>query len=352
MNDENIAPSIFEEEYERIAYSAIVVLTLLGDRLGLWKAMARAGPMTPTQIACKVDCSERYIQEWLYAEASAGHIAFDSTSGTFHLLDEYAAVFADDDSSLSLTGPVRLLAEFYRDLPRIESAFRTGDGIPWHEHDDQLYAAVDAALRPSYLEHLCSEWIPALEGCEPKLQAGANVADVGTGHGSAVLLMAQAYPRSRFTGFDSHGPSVARANEAAREAGVADRVTFSAVPVTPSALGQGYDLITCFDSFHDLGDPLSMARSIRKGLSAQGTWMLVEPLAHTPVPQVGDAVTQMYLAASTFLCIPTALAQGGGAALGAQAGGEPLRSMAIAAGFSKFRKVAQTRFNSVYEASI
>lgn len=323
-------------------------LVLLGDRLGLYKALAARGPSTSAELAAATGTSERYIREWLSAQAAADYVTYDPASGKFALTPEQAMVFADEDSPAFMAGGFDILAAMWRDEPKIGEAFRSGAGVGWHEHDTCLFRGTERFFRPGYNAHLLSEWIPALDGVEAKLQAGAEVADVGCGHGASTILMAKAFPNSRFTGIDYHPPSIERARERAAEAGVADRARFEAATAKEFA-GKGFDLVCIFDALHDMGDPVGAARHIRESLKPDGTFLLVEPFAHDALQDNLNPIGRLFYSASTLICTPASLSQEVGLGLGAQAGEARMRAVVEEAGFTRFRRAAETPFNLVYE---
>jgi SAM-dependent methyltransferase len=321
-------------------------LVVIGHRLGLYGSLAE-GPATPEQFAERTGCARRYLTEWLRGQAAGGYVTYDPATGEFFLTEEQAFCLADPNGpnlpAAFLVGVGYLKAE-----AKLTEAFRTGDGIGWHEHDDDVFVGVDAFYRPGYVAELVSSWIPALDGVEEKLTAGGRVADVGCGLGSTSVLMAQAFPRTTVVGSDYHAESIGLARKQAAEAGVGDRVDFE-VSTAQTFTGSGYDLVTMFDCLHDMGDPLGAARHVRETLAPDGTWLLVEPYAADRVEDTLNPVGRLYYAGSLFLCTPNALSQDGGYALGAQAGEAPVRRLAEEAGFTRFQRVAQTPFNVVYE---
>jgi SAM-dependent methyltransferase len=323
-------------------------LVLLGDRLGLYKAMAGAGPLTPAALAERTGTAERYVREWLANQAAGGYVACDPAAGTYTLSDEHALALADEDSEAFLPGNFQLMAALFAAVPRIAECFRTGDGLGWGEQDPLLFEGSERAFRPGYRSHLVARWIPALDGVEEKLRRGASVADVGCGRGTTTILLARAFPASRYFGFDAHGPSVEVAQRRAAEAGVADRVTFAVARATDYP-GAGYDLVAHFDCLHDMGDPAGAARHVLQTLAPDGTWMIVEPFAHDKVGDNLNPVGRLLYAASTMICVPASLAQHG-PALGGQAGEARIREVVTGAGFTRFRRAARTRFNNVFEA--
>ena len=322
-------------------------LVVIGDRLGLYKAMAAAGPLTPGELAERTQTSERYVREWLNAQAAGGYVTYED--GRYTLPPEHAFVLADEDSPAFLPGAFQLMTAAVRDEPKIAEAFRSGVGVGWHEHNHDLFSGCERFFRPGYKSNLVQAWIPALDGVEAKLHAGARVADVGCGHGASTLIMAEAYERSRFDGFDYHEGSIDEANAKAREAGLAARVRFETASAQEFA-GGGYDLVTTFDCLHDMGDPVGGARQVLEALDADGTWLIVEPFAGDRVEDNLNPVGRVYYAVSTLVCTPASLSQDVGLALGAQAGEARLRDVVTAAGFTRFRRVAETPFNLVFEA--
>jgi 2-polyprenyl-3-methyl-5-hydroxy-6-metoxy-1,4-benzoquinol methylase len=322
-------------------------LVRIGDRLGLYKALARE-PATPAELARRTGTAERYVREWLANQAAGGYVTYDAASGRYAMTPEQAMALAQEDSPVFLPGAFQILEAMWRAEPTIADAFRTGGGLAWTEQDAELFEGTERFFRPGYAAHLATEWIPALEGVQAKLQRGAVVADVGCGHGASTIIMARSYPRSHFRGFDFHAKSIAVARERAREAGVATRIAFEAAPATSFA-GDRYDLVCHFDSLHDMDDPVAAARRAREALAPDGTWMIVEPYASDEVEKNLNPVGRVYYAASTMLCVPNSLARQG-AALGAQAGEARIREVAHAAGFKRFRRAAETPFNIVYEA--
>jgi 2-polyprenyl-3-methyl-5-hydroxy-6-metoxy-1,4-benzoquinol methylase len=324
-------------------------LILIGDKLGLYKAMAGVGPLTSEALAKRTGCAERYVREWLNAQAAAGYVTYDAATRTFTLPPEQAMCLADESSPTFLPGGYQVLTALVRDEPKIAEAFRSGKGVGWHEHDPALFEGTERFFRPNYAANLVGSWIPALEGVEEKLRRGARVADVGCGHGSSTILLAEAYPKSTFTGFDYHEPSISWARKAASRAGVADRVHFE-VAASKSYPGTGFDLVAFFDCLHDMGDPAGAARHVRSTLAPDGTWMIVEPFAGDRVEDNLNPIGRIFYAASTLVCTPASLAQEVGLALGAQAGEARLREIVTSAGFTRFRRAAETPFNFVLEA--
>ena len=324
-------------------------LVVVGDRLGLYKAMAEAGPIDAPTLACRTGTAERYVREWLAAQAASGYVTHDAETNLFHLESEQAMVFAQEGSPAFMAGFFEIAEAVFRAVPRITDAFRSGRGVGWHEHHRCLFCGTERFFRTSYSHHLVSEWLPSLDGVTDKLTRGAAVADVGCGHGASTILMAQAFPASRFIGFDYHLPSIEAAREAAAASGVADRVNFE-VAAAKDFPARGYDLITFFDCLHDMGDPTGAAAHVRAALAPDGTWMIVEPFAHDRLADNLNPVGRIYYAASTMICTPAALSQEIGTALGAQAGELRLREVITGGGFTRLRRAAETPFNLVLEA--
>ncbi|HYZ62950.1 MAG TPA: class I SAM-dependent methyltransferase [Acetobacteraceae bacterium] len=328
-----------------VASGALVVL---GDRLGLYRAMGDGQKLSAGELAQRAGIHERYALEWLSAQAASGYIEYDASADRFHLSPEQAAVFADEDSPAAMAGAFEVLSAMWLDEPKVEEAFRTGKGVGWHEHSACLFRGTERFFRPGYNAHLVSSWLPALEGMVGKLERGARVADVGCGHGASTIVMARAFPNSEFVGFDYHPPSVERARRAAEEAGVAGNTKFE-VGKAKTFPGT-YDLVAFFDCLHDMGDPVGAAAHVREALDPDGTWMIVEPFAHDRLCDNLNPVGRVYYAASTMVCTPASLAQEVGLGLGAQAGELRLRQVVSAGGFRRFRRAAETPFNMVLEA--
>ncbi|TME91197.1 MAG: class I SAM-dependent methyltransferase [Chloroflexi bacterium] len=324
-------------------------LIVIGDRLGLYKAMAGAGPITSTELAEKTRTSERYIREWLNAQAAGGFVTYDPATKRYELPPEQAMALADEDSPAFVGGAFELATATLKATPHIEEVFKSGAGFGWHEHDAGVPTGCERFFRPGYNANLVSAWLPALDGVEEKLRVGATVADVGCGLGASSRLMADAYPRSHVTGFDYHQESIELARQKARAAGLSDRLKFEVAPAQ-SFPGSGYDLVTMFDCLHDMGDPVGAARHVRQALAKDGTWLIVEPIAGDTVESNLNPVGRAYYSFSTYLCTPSSLSQEVGLALGAQAGPKRIHDVVTAAGFTRFRKVAETPFNLVYEA--
>jgi SAM-dependent methyltransferase len=324
-------------------------LIVIGDKLGLYKAMSGAGPMTSAELAKKSGTAERYVREWLAAQAAGGFVTYDAASGKYTLPPEQALALADETSPVFLPGFFEVVAACVKDEPKITEAFRSGKGVGWHEHDHGLFAGTERFFRPNYRAHLISEWIPALGDTEAKLKTGAKVADVGCGLGTSTILMAQAYPKSSFVGFDYHDGSIKMAREAAAKAGVGDRVKFE-IAKAKDYPGKGFEFVAFFDCLHDMGDPEGAAKHVKESMAPDGAWMIVEPFAHDKLEDNLNPIGRVYYAASTMLCTPASLSQEVGLALGAQAGEGRLSKILKAAGFSRVRRAAETPFNIVLEA--
>jgi ubiquinone/menaquinone biosynthesis C-methylase UbiE len=327
-----------------IAAGSVVV----GARLGLYQALADR-PLLPQELARRTGTAPRYVEEWLRGQAAGGYVEYDPGTGEYSLTEEQAYALTNPDGPVFVPGAFRLALGALKAEPEIVRSFRTGEGFDWHRHDPDVFAGCELFPRSGYVAQLLNSWLPALDGVEEALRAGIRVADVGCGHGSSTTRMAEAFPRSRFTGSDSHADSIEQARRRADGLGLGGRVRFE----TASAQtfdGGPYDLVTTFDALHDMGDPFGAARHIHRQLVGGGTWMIIEPAAGLSVSENLNPIGRVYYSFSTFLCVPNALSQEGGYALGAQAGEEPVRRLATDAGFTRFRRVAETPFNIVYEA--
>jgi 2-polyprenyl-3-methyl-5-hydroxy-6-metoxy-1,4-benzoquinol methylase len=319
----------------------------MGDRLGLYRAMAGAGGLTPAELAARAEVAERYVREWLNAQAASGYVEY--ADGRYTLPPEQAVALTDENSPAYLPGFFQIALGSVLDSPRITHAARAGEGFGWHEHHHHVLDGCERFFRPGYNANLLAAWLPALDGVVEKLESGATVADVGCGHGASTIIMAQAFPNSTFVGSDYHEASIAAARQRAQDAGVADRVTFEVAPAT-AFTGSGFDLVTMFDCLHDMGDPVGAARHVRDTLAPDGTWMIVEPAAGDRVEDNLNPVGRAYYGFSTLLCTPASLSQPVGLALGAQAGPARIGAVVAEAGFTRFRQVAATPFNLVFEA--
>jgi SAM-dependent methyltransferase len=324
-------------------------LVVMGDKLGLYRALAGAGGLTPDELARRTTVSERYVREWLNAQAAGGYVEYDPADGTYTLAPEQAVALTDESSPAFLPGFFQIALGTVIDSPRITEAARSGAGVGWHEHNHDVFDGCERFFRPGYNASLIPAWLPALDGVVEKLTAGAKVADIGCGHGSSTILMAQAFPSSTFVGSDYHEGSIETARRRAKDAGVADRVRFETADAA-SDHGEGYDLVTMFDCLHDMGDPVGAARQVHRMLAADGTWMIVEPMAGDRVEDNLNPVGRAFYGFSTFLCTPASLSQEVGLALGAQAGEARIRDVVSSGGFTRFRRAAETPFNLVFEA--
>jgi SAM-dependent methyltransferase len=323
-------------------------LMITGEKLGLFRALA-AGPLTSDELATRTGTAERYVREWVRAQAAAGYISYDAATDRYHLTSEQALLFAHEDSPAYLLGGFEVAVAAARVEPRLTEAFRTGQGIGWHEHDHGVFCGTARFYGPGYRANLVQQWIPALKGAEEKLHDGALVADVGCGHGLSTLLLAEAYPNSTFLGFDYHEGSLEAARRNAREAGLESRVSFQRATAKDYP-GQGFDLVTMFDCLHDLGDPVGAAAHVKRTLAEDGTWMIVEPRAGDRVEENLNPVGRVFYAGSTLICTPASLSQEVGRALGAQAGEKAIRAVVEEAGFTRVRRATETPFNLVLEA--
>jgi SAM-dependent methyltransferase len=325
-----------------------VLGAVLGDRLGLYRALLTTMPAVPADVAREAGVGERYVAEWLAAQAAGGYVSYDPGTQRFSLTEEQAFVLADPDGMQAAAAFLIPLGAGMN-IDRIADAIRTGEGFPWHAHDPSLFEGTERFFRPGYVANLVSSWIPALDGVEDKLRAGARVADVGCGHGSSTLLLAAAYPASQVVGFDYHGPSVEQARERAVDAGLADRVSFE-VAGAADFPGEDHDLVAVFDALHDMPDPLAAARHIRDTLAGDGTFLLVEPYANDRLEDNLNPVGRLYYGASTVICVAPSMSEEPRTALGAQAGEARLTDLLHEAGFRHVRRASETPFNLVLEA--
>jgi SAM-dependent methyltransferase len=326
-------------------------LVVIGDKLGLYKAMARDGALTPSELAKRTETSERYCREWLNAQAAGGYVTYDAATGKFTLPLEHAIALADETSPAFVPGLFQVTQACWDGVPKLEGNFKSGGGVAWGDQHPCLFEGTERFFRSGYIGNLVSAWIPALEGVQAKLERGAKVADVGCGLGASTIIMARAFPKSKFVGFDSHVASIETARKRAKDAGVADRVSFEVAGATTYP-GTGYDLVAHFDCLHDMEDPVSAAKHVRQTLASDGTWMIVEPFAGDRAEENHNPVGRVFYSASTMLCVPHSLSCKG-PALGAQAGEARLRDVVVTGGgFGKMRRATQTPFNLVLEARI
>ena len=344
--DESKLNAFMEKAVSDMGAAMHATLVVVGDKLGLYKAMSGAGWLTSTELAARTGTAERYVREWLDANAASGYVCYNAETQQYQLPAEQAFAL----TVLDLPGAFHIISSCFKDEPKITQAFRTGEGVGWHEHDANLFFGTERFFRPNYEQNLLNSWVPALDGVREKLAAGAVVADVGCGHGASTMLMAKAFPKSRFYGFDYHSGSIEYARHVAGRDGLLDQITFEVASAKSYPRNGGYDLVTFFDCLHDMGDPAGAAQHVLSTLTPDGTWMIVEPFAGDRPEQNHNPVGRIFYAASTMICTPASLAQEVGAALGAQAGEERIRSVVTAAGFTRFRRAAQTPFNLVFEA--
>ena len=323
-------------------------LVVLGDRLGLYRTLGTSAPMTAAELAKKTNTSERYIREWLAAQAASGYVTQLPGTKQYTLSPEQKMVFADENSPTCMVGAYDVVTSLFHDVPKLEEAFRTGKGVGWHEHHPCLFRGTERFFRPGYVANLVSSWLPSLTGVVEKLNRGAKVADVGCGHGASTILMAKAYPKSQFVGFDYHPASIDHARLKAKEAG-AGNCTFE-VADSRKYPGTGYDLVAFFDCLHDMGDPIGAAKHVKTTLAKDGTWLIVEPFAHDTVEENMNPVGRIFYSASTMICVPASLSQEGALGLGAQAGEAKLKEVVTAGGFTQFRRATETPFNLILEA--
>jgi ubiquinone/menaquinone biosynthesis C-methylase UbiE len=326
-------------------------LVIVGNRLGLYRVLAEIGPATPGDLARHTGTHERCVREWLATQAASGYVTYDPLTERFSMTAEQVMLFADEDSPVYMGGGFYSAASVINDEQKITEAFRSGTGIAWGDHHECLFCGTEKFFRPSYASNLVQSWIPALAGVQEQLSARANVADLGCGHGCSTVILARAFPNSQVIGFDSHAPSIDHARRMAAEEGLTNvRFEVASAQDFPGYDAGGYDLVTIFDALHDMGDPLGAARRVRKLLKSDGTWMVVEPAAGDRLEENLHPVGRVYYAFSTAVCVPSAMSQAGGHALGAQAGPAALKRIMRAGGFSKVRVAAQTAFNLVLEA--
>jgi SAM-dependent methyltransferase len=344
MNKLNAFVGQFVMDLGAAVHSGMVVI---GEKLGLYKALAE-GPMSSTELAAKTKTDERYVREWLSSQAAGGYVSYDEKTNKFSLSPEQAFTLANEDSPAYLPGAFELALGSLAAVPRIADSFRTGAGMGWGEHVEGVFHGCEKFFRPGYAANLVSSWIPALQDVQGKLEKGAKVADVGCGKGASTLLMAKAFPNSRFFGFDYHDKSIEAARESAKRAGLADRVTFE-VAKAKEFPGKDYDFVAVFDCLHDMGDPIGAAAHVLQSLAKDGTWMIVEPFANDQLKDNLNPVGRVYYSFSTLLCTPCSRSQEVALCLGAQAGEARIKGIAVSAGFNRFRRATETPFNIVYE---
>ena len=323
-------------------------LVIIGDKLGLFESLANDGPMTPDELASKTGTAERYVREWLSAQAASGYVDYDADNSNFFMNPEQIAVFGDRSSPVFMTGAFYAITSVYIDEPKIEKAFKTGEGVAWGDHNSCLFCGTEKFFSPSYEENLTSNWIASLDGVDEKLRKGAKVADIGCGHAASTIIMAKEYPNSTFLGVDFHDKSIEKAKLRAKEAGVQNVAFIQSV--AKEFPGKDYDFITFFDCLHDMGDPVGACSHVKNALKPDGTCMIVEPFGHDSLSDNLNPVGRAFYAFSTSLCVPCSLNQEVGLALGAQAGEKKLKETILKSGFRTFRKAAETPFNLILEA--
>ena len=322
---------------------------LIGEQLGLYKVLAASGPMTSEELAKKTSTNERHIREWLAGQAASGYVNYNSSTGKYSMSPEQEFTLANEDSPVYIPGIFYSIGAIYKDQRKIADAYKTGKGLGWHEHHNDLFIGTKKFFRPGYLANLVGSWLPSLEGVVPKLKAGARVADVGCGLGASTIIMAKAFPKSKFVGYDYHLESI----EWARNDSVTEGVTANAdfeQAYAKNYPGKDYDLVTFFDCLHDMGDPAGAAKHVYNSLKRDGTWMIVEPYAHETIEENLNPVGRVFYNASATICVPASLSQEVGLGLGAQAGDSKLRQVVTSGGFTRFRRATETPFNRVFEA--
>lgn len=354
MSSADADPTAVEAFLGRVVSDAATAFhaatVLLGDKLGLYKALAAGGPATAAELAARTGCDPRYLQEWANAQVAAGYCDYDESTGRYAMTPAQAVVLTDEASPAFGAGLLSLAGVLFKDEERlVRDSVRSGAGVPWHDHHDDLFHATERLFKPGYVANLVQSWVPALDGVVEKLIAGASVADIGCGHGASTIVLAQAFPSSTFTGFDYHPESIDVARKRAAEAGVADRVRFD-VASAADYPGSGYALACVFDALHDMGDPVAAAAHIRSTLAPDGTFLLVEPMAGESLADNTNPIGKLFYSAGTFVCVPHAKAQGGRYALGPQVPQATWQALLAEAGFTRFRRAAETPFNRVFEA--
>ncbi len=327
------------------------VLVNVGRRLGLYKALADLGATTSAALAEATGIRERYVREWLANQVAGGYVVYDPQTQTYGLPPAQAMVLALEESPVFMASAFEVAASFWLDEDKIIETFRSGEGFGWNEHNHRLFCGTESFFRTGYRAHLVSEWLPALEGVVERLKQGGKVADIGCGHGASTILMAQAFPKSRFVGVDYHDASIATARRRAVEQGVTGNTAFE-VNTASGFNGRDFDLVCFMDCLHDLGDPVGALKACRKALKPDGKVLLVEPYAGDRLEENQNPIGRMYYAASAMACTPNSLSQEVGLGLGAQAGEERLRKVAREAGFSNLRRAAQTPVNLILEMSL
>ena len=332
------------------AGAANAMMVILGERLGLYRAMASSGPVKPEALAARTNTAERYVREWLASQAAGGYVTYNPSDGTYFLPQENALVLADENSPAYIPAGYQIIKSEFKDEEKFVEMFKTGKGLRWGDHHPDLFDGSARFYNTIYIANLVQSWIPSLDGMEEKLKNGAKVVDVGCGYGFSTVIMAKAYPHSRFYGYDTHSPSIEAAKQLAKKEGVAGRIEFHVASANEN-IGGDYDLVAFFDCLHDMGDPVGALRFAKQSLKEDGVCMIVEPMANDNVEDNLNVVGRLFYPGSTLFCVPNSLADNG-PALGAQAGERRIREVAETAGFSKFRRATQTPFNAVYEAKL
>ena len=357
MQSEKTANKIDEQKLNEFMQKAVgdiastmsAMLVIIGDRLGLYKAMAESGqPISSEELAEKTNTNERLVREWLGNQAAGGYITYNAADRKYSLPLEQAMALADDNSPVYIHGAYQVIRSLFKDEDKFIEMFKSNKGLRWGEHNHDLFEGTARFFKPNYVGNLVSSWIPSLDGVEEKLKQGAKVADIGCGYGISTILMAKAYPNSKFYGFDNHEPSIEQAKEQAKKEGVTRNIEFSSASANNESIGNDYDLITFFDCIHDMGDPVGAMKFAKQSLKPDGICMIIEPMANDKVEENLNLVGRTYYAASTLVCVPNSLADNG-PALGAQAGEKKMNEIAEAAGFTRFRRATQTPFNIIYE---
>ena len=347
--DENKLNAFIGQMLSDLGGASSVAMVRIGDALGLYKLIAESGAMTAAELATAAKVDQRYVREWLSNQAASNYLAYDAASARFSLPPEQAMIFVNEESPVYMMGAFDLMAALQENQSKVQAAFKSGGGVAWGDQAGCMFCAVARFFRPGYLNNLVSAWLPALDGVAAQLERGAKVADVGCGHGWSTVLMAKAFPKSQFIGYDFHQVSIDDARAHAKSHGVSENARFE-VGLAKDFPGKDFDLVTCFDCLHDMGDPAGAAAHIHKSLKKDGTWMIVEPMAGDSLEKNLNPVGRLYYAASTMICVPTSLSQEVGTALGAQAGEVKLREVIKSGGFSSVRRATETPFNMILEA--
>lgn len=346
--NENILHELLGKVVTEMGAAANGPLITIGDKLGLYKTLSESNSMSSQQLANATDTAERYVREWLSAQAASGYIDYDANSNTFSMTPEQTAVFGNNKSPVFMTGAFNVISSLYHDEAKIENAFKTGEGVSWGDHNNCLFCGTEKFFSPSYEGNLIDNWLPALVGVVEKLKKGAKVADIGCGHAASTIIMAKAFPNSTFIGYDYHSKSIDQAKERAKDAGVIN-ISFE-VATAKNYSGKDFDFICFFDCLHDMGDPVGACAHTKAALKPNGTCMIVEPFAKDSLAENLNPVGRAFYAFSTMLCVPCSLNQEVGKALGAQSGEKLLKEVITKGGFTRFKRATQTPFNLILEA--